>query len=347
MIAAAGLVARLAYNPKIELAEVLAQSQEAFSVVASEGTSDRFTVRDAAFALQPWPPIDYVVDGLITTSSVNIFYGEPGSKKTYSALSLAICVANGKPWLDFRTKQCPVLIIDEESGERRLSRRVSEALRGELCDQASAISYVSLANFKLDTGTDPVIVQNLIERSGAKLVIFDALADLMDGDENDKADVQPVFNHLRRIAESTDCAVLLIHHAGKGGGYRGSSAIKGSVDLMVQVSSESGSGFVNFRSEKNRDGQQMSWAAEAVWTEDQFFLRSSTKALGDLLSTSDAFVVGFLTKHGPSLLDDLKDAADTCSPEAARKAVYRLARAGQIVRTNPGEKGSKARYGLS
>ncbi len=62
----------------------------------------------------------------------------------------------------------------------------------------------------------------------AKLVIIDALADVMaGGDENSVKDTQPVFMQLRKIAEETGAAILVIHHVNKMGDYRGSTAIPG------------------------------------------------------------------------------------------------------------------------
>ena len=61
----------------------------------------RFIVRDAEYALQPQPPHEWIIEQLITEGSVNVFYGEPGSKKTYTLFSLAVCVALGRPWLGF------------------------------------------------------------------------------------------------------------------------------------------------------------------------------------------------------------------------------------------------------
>lgn len=304
----------------------------------------RYTLRDAADALKPQPPIDYIVDGLITNSSVNVFYGEPGSKKTYTAISLAVCVANGKPWLEFKTKKSSVLIVDEESGERRFMRRLGEALRGELCNDSSPIYFVSLAGFKLDGQEDPIILQGLINSIQARLVIFDALADIMDGDENDKKDVQPVFNHLRKISEITDSGLLVIHHSNKQGGYRGSSAIKGSVDLMVQIQSDNGSNVINFQSEKNRDGDKSIWCAEACWTESEFYLKAIDSRPADKRER-ESYVMRYLKAHGPTYLTDLMANADVCSPSGAKIGLYALVHQGKAIRTNPGV--HKAMYELT
>ena len=80
-------------------------------------TDNNYALRNDTYAIQPQPPIDYLIVDLITNSSLNVFYGEAGSKKTYSALSMAVAVSHGIDWLGFTTKKAPVLIIDEESGE--------------------------------------------------------------------------------------------------------------------------------------------------------------------------------------------------------------------------------------
>lgn len=169
-------------------------------------------------------------------------------------------MANGKDWFNFKTRKTTVLIIDEESGERRLSERLEQGARGELCDETTDIQYVCLANFKLDDPTDSALLQMEIQNRGAGLVIIDALTDILDGDENSKKDTQPVFSALRKIADITNAAIVIIHHSNKMGGYRGSSAIAGAVDLMIEVKSEEGSRFITFRTTKERDIERTSWA---------------------------------------------------------------------------------------
>jgi hypothetical protein len=144
----------------------------------------RYIRRDAAYALQPCKPIDWVIKPIISRGSVNVFFGEPGSKKTYSMLSMAVCVAKGQSGLEMPTRRCKVLIIDEESGENRLSIRLAATLRGEEANEETPLEFISLAGFLLDNPKDQVLVENEIKVSGAGLVIFDALADLMTGEEN-------------------------------------------------------------------------------------------------------------------------------------------------------------------
>jgi hypothetical protein len=305
-----------------------------------EGTTEeakpRYTVRNAAFAMLPQPPIKYIVDKLIVAGSVNIIYGAPGAKKTYSLLSMASCVALGKTWLDYATEQVKVLWVDEESGETHLSRRLSEAIRGESGGQETPIEFVCRAGWRLDDLNDIAILQTLIKETGAGLVIFDALADIMTGDENMVKDVRPALLNAGRIAETTGAAIVLIHHSNKTGGYRGSSFILGNVDTMIHTASESGSMLVNFKTDKVRHGEAQSWAAVAMWSEEQFYLKSTEgPKIKPKYKPGELFVIRYLREHGESEVNAIKNAADTCSRGMANTAIYALARAGITERTNP------------
>jgi hypothetical protein len=304
-----------------------------------------YIIRSDADAILPQEPIDYIIPDLISNSSLNVFYGEAGSKKTYSALSMAVAVANGKDWLGFHTKKCPVLIIDEESGEKRLSRRLNETMKGAECTASGQIFYTCLEGVKLDKAQSAKDVESAIIQTNARLVIIDALADIMDGDENSKKDVQPVMNALRKIADNTDSAILLIHHSNKSGGYRGSTVIKASSDLMVQVTSEVDEALINFKIEKNRDGSFLTWSAEATWDDDIFFMRPTTLIKKN--SGRDEFVLTYLLEHGESAISEIVENPIGCSKDGARKAIFKLAKEGKIIRTNPEEGTKPAKYVLS
>jgi len=81
-----------------------------------------------------------------------------------------------------------------------------------------------------------------IHRLYASVVIFDVMANFMPGaDENSVAEVSPMMNTLREIANQTGTTFNLIHHLNKGGNTdlsyraRGSSETLGSVDITIVV----------------------------------------------------------------------------------------------------------------
>jgi len=296
----------------------------------------------ATDALQTQPPVDWIVDGLISAGSVNIFYGEGGSKKTYALLDMMVCVSNGDEWIGFKTTKCNTLIIDEESGKRRILRRLGDTLRGHNADECTPVHVISLAGFDLGSPGWVAELTAQIVVTGSRLIVIDALADVMPGrDENLVKDVQPVFLALRQIAELLQIAIIIIHHANKSkGDYRGSTSIKGAIDLLVQVESEPKSELITFKTIKSRDTEPLDFAAQAQFMAVQpgmFWLISSTKpAKKKNYNAGQSYVLRYLLKMGNSRMDDIEANADSCSSVTARKAIFTLVSMSLVERTNAG-----------
>lgn len=333
----------------IEPSQATATQPATVTSGAAQPGKRRYTLHSAAESLEPQPPIEWVIDRLFSAGSVSILFGEPGSKKTYALLDAAVCVACGVKWLDFDTRQSSVLIIDEESGKRRMNRRLGEVLRGHMADGSTPIHYTTLERFQLAQLADALAVESAIEESGARFVIIDALADIMPGaDENAVKDVQPIFLALRGIAERTQAAIVVIHHANKIGTYRGSSAIKGAVDLLLVAQSKPDDTTINFSFDKARDVEPFKFAARAVFDGDQVYLSAAEVVTPErALSRSQQYVMRHLAEHGPSLIKDIMDHADVCAPGTARSAVYALADLGKVERVDAGGPGETARYALA
>ncbi len=320
----------------------------------TRASKPRFEILSARDALQPQPPIQWVVDQLISAGSINMIYGEGGSKKTWGMLAMAVSVALGKQFLNFKTRQGSVLIVDEESGPRRMLRRLGDALRGQQADLNTPVFCVSLAAFDLGQPNDIGELHQLILSTKASLVIIDALADVMPGkDENAVKDVQPVFLALRKIAEETRAAILIIHHANKVGGYRGTTAIKGALDLLVSVESRAGTPGITFKTEKARDTVASSFAASAVFMPGSFSLSAAEAAPtaetspGDKFSTGERYVLAYLLDRGTSTVSDISSNAGLVSVATARNCTYSLAARGFLERTNGGGQGVRAEYNLT
>lgn len=324
-------------------------------LTGSLSPENRFMLHTAAEALEPQSPIEWVVERLFAKGSVAMVVGDPGSKKTYSMIDLAVCVAMGIPWLGFSTKKAPLLLIDEESGLRRINQRLGDVMRGHGADGSIPIHYVSLARFNLRSqsgricnSTDLSILEEKIQETRAEMVIIDALADIMPGaDENAVKDVQPIFMGLRQVADDTQSAIIVIHHANKGGDYRGSSAILGALDIMVRVQSEPDSPNIDYKVTKHRDGKPENFAGVANFGVENFTLSSSQFTRRNELSKSQLYVLLYLMKNGNSSISHITSHADKCSDASARKAVYSLANLGLVYRTDGGGSGKEAIYGLS
>jgi hypothetical protein len=310
----------------------------------------RYIVRDAAYFLSERPPIVRLVGDWIEEKSVGLVIGLEGAKKTWAMIDLGVCTAGGKSWLGMPVKQGPVLFIDEESGEPRLPNRIEMTMKGELVDDDIPIYSVSLAQFNLlKNPSDMFEIITLIQTYDAKLVIIDALADIMiGGDENAVKDTQVVFNTLRKIAAVTGAAIIVIHHLNKGGGYRGSSAIAGAIDTMLLIESKPESNIITFNSKKNRDGIPLKFAGEAVWIEGQFYIRQSDAADKVFLTKAQQYALDYFRTQGNATLKQLTDYADDLySSDLLKKAIQYLISQDYLTRINSGGSGrTEAIYGI-
>lgn len=329
------------YKPDIDLTTLLQSSEIGRS---------RYIIRDASYFLSDRPKVGYIVDNLVAEGSVNLWFGQWGSKKTWSAIDLAVCVASGKDWLGMAVKQNNVLIIDEESGDSRLADRIKLTLNGELADEKTPIKSVSLAQFNLlkqPSDSDELVA--LIAETSARLVIIDALADIMlGGDENAVKDTQPVFACLRKIAEVTNTAIIVIHHANKLGGYRGSSAIAGAIDTMLLIESKQDSDIITFKTEKMRDGKPMNFAGQANWTESGFYLTQSDATTKVFLSKAQQYALDYFTEKGDATLKQLTDFSnDLYANDTLKKAIQYLVNQKLLARKDDGGRRVEATYGIS
>lgn len=306
----------------------------------------RFEVYTAADALKVREPIRWVIEDLFSEGSVSIVVGAPGSKKTYSMLDAGICVALGANWLGYKTMQGSVLIVDEESGSRRISNRLAACIRGHGAGESIPIHFTTLAQLNMRDEYDCACLEDLIKERSAKLVLIDALADVMpDADENAVKDVQPVFMALRGISDRTHCAIVIIHHSNKSGGYRGSTSISGAVDVMLKVASKSDSPNIDFSFEKARDVEPFKFSAVAHFEPEKFWLTSSSAvARAKPLSRAEDDVMRYLRDNGASDTKTIIAAAVGNKPQTVRQAIQSLKRVQLIRRVDGNGKGTMATY---
>lgn len=306
-----------------------------------------------ADALAAQPAIDWQLDKIAAIASVGLVYGQPGAKKTYAMLDLAVCTATGQDWLGFPVRQGPVLLVDEESGPRRLLRRMGEVVRGHLADAALPLFATALEGFNFwlpNPGTGRKELEDAICQTQARLVIIDALADVMlGGDENTVKDTQRVFYALRHVAEGTGATILLIHHSLKNGnGYRGSSAINGALDFAVEVESKNGDALVKFETTKARDGEPVKWAGDCHWLPNEFWMTKTQAANGNTHKYTKAqrLCIACMQRHGDSATMQLLEQETGYTNGTLRNALADLMRAGILTSSGTGVIGAPVTYSI-
>lgn len=300
-------------------------------------------------ARQPLPPVNWLIDGLLVAGSIVLFAGDGGTGKTYAALDLAVRLASGAAdWLGFTLSPCTVLIVDEESGHNRLMRRLRQVMDGNSAPDDISLAFITMQGIQLLEPLGQATLESAIEEAGAGFVVLDAWIDMIAGANDDRAsEIQPAYHFLRTLAERHGCTFLIIDHTNKGGGFRGSGAKKGAVDLMLVA--ERAGDVLTFKTEKARDIEPVTLAARMNFAPGTFNL-SPTDAPANIphFSKGEAFVLRYLAAHGGrAALSEIAAHADTVSDKTAQNAARGLAARGYTQRVDAGGKGDRAIYALT
>ena len=314
----------------------------------------RFDVKNWAFTMLPREPLEEVIKNMYVTPSVNVLVGDAGVGKTWVTIFMGVCLAAGMDYLDFEIAESKrVLYIDEESGSWRFTLRQKAAFKGAMLPEDTDLPFffVSMSNLELSNREDEAELQSLIEEMKIDVCFIDSLSMIAMGDENSKEDMQVIFKALRRIADQTRCAFVVIHHIGKSGLYRGSTAIKQSLDSMITMTKSEGSTLARFVTTKNRDGALRKFAADLHWSEggepEFWMLPCEFTSEGGAHSKSKQFVIDYLEEHGESYRKKIIEVGEERSIVAAERAIKDLVIEGTIHRTNQGGRGVAAIYDLT
>ena len=195
--------------------------------------------------LQPPPPLEWLVKGILLPLSLIMIAGDPQGGKSLLATWLAACIAMGKEWLGRRVKRGPVVIIAGE-GHFGIRRRLKAWAIAHDCEAelSQAPLFVSSSGTSLidRKARDEVIaeIDAVAEEHGPPaLVVIDTLHRNMGGDENSAEDMAIYFAHADEIRFRYQTSVMTIHHTGHGDKERGrgTSSIRAALDIEYLLSS--------------------------------------------------------------------------------------------------------------
>ena len=206
------------------------------------------------------PPVSYLIDGILTDYGLTVIYGDPASGKTFLALDMALHLASGTPWHQHETKPTGVLYIAGE-GVRGIAKRVS-AWRHHygLQDVDTPIRFLPHAVDLLDLANVQRLARTVEHLIGTAkipvgLIVIDTVARNMNGNENDAVDMNRLIAAADALREKFGLAVIAIHHAGKDSerGMRGSTALPGASDTIVEVTRTENVMCVTVKKQKDDD----------------------------------------------------------------------------------------------
>lgn len=221
----------------------------------------------------PLAPPRYIVKHLLTTKGVGILGGQSGAAKTFTAIELASCLWDGRPFFGHRVVERVGTLILAAEGAGTLPNRI-EAVRQ---DKGNGPQPPIVWMEKVPNLADPEQVKALKpkiraldaamrQRFGVRLglIVVDTLIAAFGlQDENNSAEAQRVITHMQELGEPVGAFVLAVHHYGKdeATGLRGSSAYRAGADVVLSLLAERNqvTGEVKGRSlnkAKLRDGEE-------------------------------------------------------------------------------------------
>lgn len=226
-----------------------------------EERPDVFDVYDVHY-LRNMPPVEWLVDGLLTKHGFSVLYGEPGAGKSFLAIDMALSVAYGKAWHDNAVQRGAVLYIAGE-GVGGLGKRI-KAWQAHHKLTADVPFYVLPTAVRFREPDDVERLLRTIDHLDTKFsaVFVDTVARaLLGGDENSATDMGMFVDACEIVKRHCECAVVAIHHSGKDAarGMRGSTALLGAVDTSIKVSKMEET--VTLTTEKQKDAEPMPDAA--------------------------------------------------------------------------------------
>lgn len=163
-----------------------------------------------------------LIGGVLREGCKMIITGESKAGKTCLSQNLAVCIAEGRSWLDkFKCAQGKVLYINLEVEAASLSlrfRSIYKAMGIEPTKEGAA--NIVQWNLRGHAAPMPTLAPKIIRRcrnSGPyKAIILDPLYKVQQGDENSAEAIIKFTNALDNIAHETGAAVIYDHHHPKG-----------------------------------------------------------------------------------------------------------------------------------
>lgn len=218
----------------------------------------------------PARAIPYLVAGVVPCRSVGCIAGESGVGKTFLEILLATCVASGRDFSGNRVKERSGVLIVAGEGFDTLNNRLI-ACQNMVCPEAGPLPIAHMKPLKrIEHSRDllaemprlQAIADVFEEHYGVRLgvIFFDTIAaSFFVEEENSSTDAQRCIELMNQVSEATGTAVIALHHYGKNGTLRGSTAFTAGFDFILTAEKEEkGAGRRQLHVRKDRNGKERS-----------------------------------------------------------------------------------------
>lgn len=321
-----------------------------------------------------FPEPQWLVEGMLPTGALVLLVGRPKAGKSLLAIDLMASVALREPFLGRETKQGPALYFHAEDAVPLVRQRLDARLAGATgVPLAVAPADGSIRQqVRLDGPETFTRLGLTLHRNRPRVVVLDPFRELHQFDENAADQMAYLLRPLRTLAHTFGTLIVLVHHRNKYAtdpalASRGSTAITGSVDIVVTLETTANQNGIELDSGgtpgqslkvlvEGRYGPPLRLAARLGeglrWepAESQEVTRSPRQRILEVLPSAWS---GGKNEGEDEREDDAWLSGDEIAEATGlglgqvRNELTRLFKAGQVIRAGTGGRGNPYRYRLA
>ena len=173
------------------------------------------------------PPL---IDGVLRQGHKLLLAGPSKAGKSFALIELAVCIAEGLPWMGFQCAQGKVLYVNLELDRASCLHRFRDVRRAMGAPERNGVSIWNLRGHSVPMDK---LAPKLIRRAAKQnyiAIIIDPIYKVITGDENSADQMAAFCNQFDKVCTALGCAVIYCHHHSKGaqGGKRSMDRASGS-----------------------------------------------------------------------------------------------------------------------
>lgn len=161
----------------------------------------------------------WLVPQIIPSKGIIFFAGLSESGKTWLLQSLALDLAQGDLWLGrFSCSQSRVLYIDQERGIEEVTRRFKRLLAAKnltFRDFKDKLFLPKNATTRINFETSFNAFKKLLTKIRPQAILIDSFATFHTKEENNRAELQQVFENIKLLRDEFNCVFIFLDHEGK------------------------------------------------------------------------------------------------------------------------------------
>lgn len=171
-----------------------------------------------------------LIEDVLRQGHKMLLAGPSKAGKSYALIELAVCIAEGLPWLGFRCAQGMVMYVNLELDRASCLHRFHDVREAMGAPSAHSVDIWNLRGHSIPMDK---LAPKLIRRCMKKdyiAVIIDPIYKVITGDENSADQMARFCNQFDKVCTELGCAVIYCHHHSKGsqGGKRAMDRASGS-----------------------------------------------------------------------------------------------------------------------